>query len=705
MTRQLLFLLCVTLWPATSPAQIVAVQPPQAEKRPQELKTHGDLRVDEYFWLRNREDADVLAYLTAENDYLATMLAPIDNLQAKLAEETRARIKQSDESVPYPERGYAYYNRTLDGLQYPIYCRRKLGDASATEEVMLDVNQLAEGHEFCQVAGLDVSADSQRLAYAIDTVGRRKYTLFIKNLTTGNLEADVIQDITGNFVWAEDNQTIFYVRQDPQTLRSYQVFRHTLGTDAEEDVLVFQEDDEQFNCSVSKSRSRKYIFIESDQTLSTETRYVDALAPHSKPIVFQPRESDHEYAVDHLGDDFYIRTNWNAPNFRLMRCSQAETRKSHWESIVDHDADVFLAGFELFENYLVLEQRHNGLVRLRIRHWSTGNEHDLDFGEPCYWATSSATPDPNTDWLRFDFSSLVTPDSTFDYNMKTREKKLLKQEEVLGGFQSSDYRSERIWAVARDGVKIPVSLFYHKHTPIDGTAPCVQYGYGSYGSSMPATFQSSRLNLVDRGFVYAIAHIRGGQEMGRWWYENGKLLKKMNTFTDFIDVGRHLVANKYADPQRLYARGGSAGGLLMGAVVNLAPELYHGIIADVPFVDVVTTMLDDSIPLTTSEYDEWGNPNQKEYYDYMLSYSPYDNVRAVDYPPMLVTTGLHDSQVQYWEPAKWVARLRDRKSDDNLLVMKTNMSAGHGGASGRYDRYQEIALRDAFLLYLAGIRE
>ncbi len=604
--------------------------------------------------------------------------------------------------MPYPDRGFSYYRRTEDGLQYPIFCRKKLGDAGAAEQIMLDVNQLAEGHEYCSARGLQVSEDSRLLAYGVDTVGRRKYSLKFRNLDTGAELDDEILDVSGNHVWANDNKTLFYVRQDPETLRWNRVYRHILGTDPASDALIFEEQDEEFSCYVGKSRSRKYILVHSEQTLSSETQYLDADEPESDLRMFHSREDNHEYSIDHLGDHFYIRTNLDAKNFRLMRCSAENTDRSAWEEIIPHADDIFLSDFELFNDYLVIEQRQHGLVRIRIRDWNSDADHDLDFGEPCYLASTNVTPEEDSDWLRFTYSSMVTPNSTFDYNMRTREKKLLKQQEILGGFDKDNYKTERLWAVARDGAKIPVSVVYRTDTPIDGTAPCLQYAYGSYGSSMEATFNASRLNLLDRGFIYAIAHIRGGQELGRDWYENGKLLKKKNTFTDFIDVSRHLINAKYTDPNRLYARGGSAGGLLIGAIVNMAPELYDGVIADVPFVDVVTTMLDDSIPLTTSEYDEWGNPNEPMYYEYMLSYSPYDNLKPVGYPNMLVTTGLHDSQVQYWEPAKWVARLRDVKTDDNLLLLKTNMTAGHGGASGRYQRYKEIALRHAFLLFLAG---
>lgn len=680
--------------------------PPVAKKKATTLQIHEQIRIDEYYWLRERENPEVIDYLNQENEYTKKMLAHTEDLQAKLTEETKSRIKQTDSSVPYDNRGYTYYNRTEEGAQYPIYCRKRANQTDAVEETMLDVNEVAKGHAFCSVRGLLVSDDNHLLAYAVDTVGRRKYTLKFKDLRTGKLLDDQIKDITGNIVWAADNKTVFYTRQDPQTLRSNQIFRHELGTDPANDPIVFEEVDEEFSCGVGRSRSRKFILIGSRQTLSSEYRYIPADKPKSSPVVLQPREDNHEYSVDHLGDHFYIHTNWNAKNFQLMRTPESKTQKSNWQSVVAHSEDSYLNDFTLFTRWLVVEKREGGQLKIKIRSWDhPDQEFELDFGEPCYQASTSATPDPDTDQLRYRFSSLKTPNSTFEYDMKSREKTLLKQDEVLGGFQSDNYVTERIWATAKDGTQVPVSLIRHKSTPQDGTAPCLLYAYGSYGSSMSASFNSTRFNLIDRGFVYAIAHIRGGQEMGRQWYEDGKLLKKINTFTDFIDVGRHLIKQGYADKGRLYARGGSAGGLLMGAVSNMAPELFDGIIADVPFVDVVTTMLDDSIPLTTSEYDEWGNPNDLKYYNYMLSYSPYDQVQAKDYPHMLVTTGLHDSQVQYWEPAKWVARLRDRKTDNHQLLLKTNMKSGHGGASGRYDRYKEIALRHAWLLNLAGVEE
>lgn len=678
------------------------IEPPVAAKKPTALTLHDHVRMDEYYWLKERESQEVVDYLNAENAYMRQELAATEKLQQDLFEETKARIKQTDVSAPIPDRGYSYFTRTEEGKQYSIHCRRKDGDATADEEILLDVNELAAGHEYCAVRGMTVSNDNNLLAYAVDFVGRRKYTLRIKNLSTGQLLADEIKDITGNIVWAEDNKTLFYTRQDPETLRAFQIFRHQLGSEPADDSIVFQEDDEEFSCFVSKSRSKKFILIGSQQTLSSEYRFISATAPHEQPTVIQPRERDHEYSVDHIGDHFYIRTNWNATNFRLMKTPVEQPEKSNWEEVIAHNQDIFLEDFDLFANYLVVNQRRDGLTRLKIiLRNNLGEAHELDFGEPCYVARASVTPEPNTDWLRYSFSSLRTPPSTIEYNMKTRKKRIIKEQQVLGGFDKNNYLTKRLWAPAADGTKIPVSVVYHTSTPLNGSAPCLEYGYGSYGASMGAGFRSTLFNLLDRGFVYAIAHIRGGQEMGRLWYENGKLLKKKNTFSDFVDVGDFLIKEKIADANRLYARGGSAGGLLMGAVINLRPELYDGVIADVPFVDVVTTMLDDSIPLTTSEYDEWGNPNDLKYYNYMLSYSPYDNIRATEYPNLLVTTGLHDSQVQYWEPAKWVARLRATKTDDNLLLLKTNMDAGHGGASGRYDRYKETALRHAFFIHLA----
>ncbi len=675
---------------------------PRARKIRHELSKHGDVRIDEYYWLNDRENPEVIQYLRQENEYTKKQLADVEELQNELFKEIVGRIKQDDQTVPFPDRGYSYYVRYNEGQQYPVYCRRA-DQADAREQILLDVNQLAEGKPFCRVVGVEVSEDNRLLAYAVDYVGRRQFAIRIRNLETGEHLPDEIPMVNGSIEWANDNVTLFYTQNDPQTLRSYLIKRHTLGTPAEKDVVVYEEKDEEFDCRIAKSRSRQFILIICSQTLSTEVRMLSADEPHGKFAVFCPRQENHEYSVNHLDGQFLIRSNLDAPNFRLFRCSDQNHAQDFWAELIPHRDDTFLQSCVPFRDFLVLSERRNALTQLRIISTNGKQDYKLPFDEPAHVVVPAPTPDPDTAWLRYRYTSLTTPASTYEFNMNTRENRLLKQQPVLGDFDRDQYRTERKWATARDGTKIPVSIVYRKTTPINSTAPCLQYGYGSYGSSMDPSFNVSLLSLLDRGFVYAIAHVRGGQEMGRQWYEDGKLLKKKNTFTDFIDVGRFLVDNGYASNDRLYAQGGSAGGLLMGAVINLAPDLYHGVIADVPFVDVITTMLDDTIPLTTFEYDEWGNPNDKTYYDYMLSYSPYDNVDSKPYPNLLVTTGLHDSQVQYWEPAKWVARLRDHWQGDNLLLMKTNMDAGHGGASGRFDRYRDVALRFAFLLKLEGL--
>ena len=684
--------------------------PPMAAARPHELDTHGDVRVDEYYWLREREDPEVVAYLEAENEYLDGVMAHTEELQETLFEEIRGRIVEDDSSVPYRDGDYWYYTRYEEGKQYPIHCRRPadgdtFGGAAdpSAEEVLVDVNEIAEGKEYTSVRP-SVSPDHRILAYAVDDVGRRFYTVRFKDLATGEMLPDEIADVTANLAWAADSATLFYVRKDPDTLRSYQVFRHRLGKGAADD-LVYEEPDETFSVFLRRSQSRKYLMAVSSHTLRTEVRTLRADDPDGDFAVFEPRGERHEYSVDHLGDRFWVRTNDEAPNFRLMSTAEDDTGRAAWREETPHRDDVLLEGFELFDRFLVLAERRGGLNQLRIKEMTAGGTegHDLDFGEPAYSARLGVNPDPSSRTLRYVYQSLTTPRSVFDYDPATREKTLRKQDQVLGGFDSADYRTERLWAVASDGTEVPVSVVYRPDLrPAEGGSPLLLYGYGSYGASMDAGFSSLRLSLLDRGFVYAIAHIRGGEEMGRSWYEDGKLLNKKNTFTDFIAAAEHLAAEGYADPDRIYAMGGSAGGLLMGAVFTMRPDLWDGIVAQVPFVDVVTTMLDASIPLTTFEWDEWGDPREREYYDYMLSYSPYDNVEAKDYPHMLVTTGLHDSQVQYWEPAKWVARLRAKKTDGNLLLLKTNMSAGHGGASGRFDRYRETALVYAFLLDLAG---
>ena len=686
------------------PAEIM--EPPVAAVEPTELVTHGNTRVDDYYWLRERENPEVVAYLTAENEYLASAMAHTDELQEKLYEEIVGRIKEDDESVPYRFRDYYYQARYEEDGEYPIHVRRP-GSADGPEEIMVDVNALAEGHEFFSASvGVSGISENQRiLAFATDTVGRRRYTIRFLDLETGEYLPDEIPDVTPNVAWAADDRTLFYTRQDPETLRWFQVFRHELGTDPANDALVYEEADEEFSVGVGRTQSREYLFISSYQTLSAEYRYVRAAEPHAAFQVILPREPNHEYTVDHFGDHFYFRTNDGAPNFRLTRAPVANPSRDTWEEVVAHRDEVLLEGFDIFRNHLVVEERENGLVRFRVKPWAGGEEHYVEFDDPAWAAFTTGNLEFDTSVLRYGYTSMTTPFSTFDYDMETRERTLLKQTEVVGDFDPAHYQSERLWAPARDGQQVPVSLVYRKGFEPDGSAPLLLYGYGSYGASMDATFSSARLSLLDRGFVYAIAHIRGGEELGRSWYEEGKLLNKMNTFTDFIDVAEFLKGQGYADPNRMFALGGSAGGLLMGAVVNLRPDLWRGVVAAVPFVDVVTTMLDETIPLTTGEYDEWGNPNDPEYYDYMMSYSPYDNVVAGNYPNLLVTTGLHDSQVQYWEPAKWVARLRALKTDDNRLYLHTNMEAGHGGASGRFRRNRETALEYAFMLDLAGIEK
>ena len=675
------------------------MQPPIAAKRPHRLELHGDVRVDDYYWLRDRTDPEVTAYLEAENAYLDDRLAHTKSFQTQLFEEIKGRIKQTDVSVPYQEGSHRYYWRYEDGREYRIYCRRHVDRDE--EQVILDVNTLAEGHEFCDVEFLDVSPEEDILAYAIDTVGRRQYSICFRDLSSGAPLGDVIPDVTANAVWANDNRTLFYTRQHPSTLRAYQVFRHQLGRDVAAAELVYQEDDETFSCGVGRSRSKRYILVGSYHTLTSEYHYLRADRPEGPLVVFLPREREHEYHVDHFDDRFFIRTNRDARNFKLVETADSEPAPVHWREVIPHRDDVLLETYELFRRHLVVQERVDGLVRLRVRPWEGDGEHEVQFPEPAYDAYIDAhNRVVDTSVLRFGYSSLSTPESTYDYDMQTGQRTRLKQEEVLGGFDSSNYRTERLYATADDGTRIPISLVSHRETSMDGTSPLLLYGYGSYGISMDASFHSPRLSLLDRGFIFAIAHVRGGEELGRRWYDEGKLLKKKNTFTDFIACGERLIERGYTASDRLFAMGGSAGGLLMGAVVNMRPDLFRGVVAHVPFVDVVTTMLDESIPLTTGEYDEWGNPADAEYYAYIKSYSPYDNVSAHAYPHLLVMTGLHDSQVQYWEPAKWVAKLRDYKTNDRLLLLKTNMDAGHGGASGRYQRYRETALQYAFLIDL-----
>ncbi len=692
--------------PPESPAQVApaGLKPPAARVAPVELEKHGDVRVDDYFWLRERTNPEVIRYLEAENAYTDEMMAHTEPLQEALFKEIVGRIKETDVSVPYKMDDYFYYDRLEESKEYPIYCRKR-GSLDAPEEIMLDVNAMAQGYEFYNVRGFRISSGQDIVAYPVDTAGRRIYTIHFKDLKSGEVLPDVIPEVTGNMAWANDNRTLFYTKQDPVTLRPFQVYRHKLGADPAQDELVYEEADDTFNCFVSKTKSKKYVLIGCDQTLSTEYRCLDAGDPDGAFAVIQPRRRDLEYHVDHYGDHFYIRTNLDAKNFRLMKTPVDATGLENWVEVIPHRDDVLLEGVEIFSDYLVLEERRNGLVGIRVRPWSGGEEHYVDFEEPAYLAYTTANHDFDTHLLRYAYESMTTPESIYDYDMATKEKTLLKREEVLGGFDPADYRTERLWAIAADGAKVPISIVYRVGLKRDGRNPLLLYGYGSYGYSLDANFASDRLSLLDRGFVYAIAHVRGGQELGRSWYEDGKLLKKRNTFTDFINCAEYLVDEGYTSPDRLFISGASAGGLLIGAVVNMRPDLFEGAIARVPWVDVVTTMLDDSIPLTTAEYDEWGNPNDKEYYDYMLSYSPYDNVGAKDYPNLLVTTSLQDSQVQYWEPAKWVAKLRSLKTDSNTLLLRTKMQAGHGGVSGRYKRYRETAFMYAFMLDLLGIEQ
>lgn len=692
------------------------MKPPVAEKVPHELKMHGDTRIDNYYWMRlsdeqkNAAEPDeqtrkVLDYLHAEDDYTNAVMKHTEPLQENLFEEITGRIRQNDESVPYPDNGYFYYTRYEEGREYPVYCRKQ-GSLEAEEEVLLNANDLATGHSFFSIGGMSVSPDNKILAFGVDTIGRRRYVVYFKNLETGDLLSDEIPNTTGSAAWANDNKTVFYTRKNRETLRAEKILRHTLGMDALNDPEVYYEADEEFSTGVFRTKSGQYLMIYSDQTLSTEYRYLDADNPNGDFQVIQPRQENLEYSVDHFGNHFYIRTNaGGAKNFKMMRTPVNKTGMDHWETVIPYADSVYLTGFEIFKNFLVLSERINGLTQIRVVAWDGSTDYLIPFEEETYVARPSVNREFNTDVLRFSYSSLTTPTSVYDFNMDTRKRILMKQDEVVGGYDPSLYEARRLFATAADGTHVPISLVYKKGLERDGNNPALIYGYGSYGYPLDPYFSSVRLSLLDRGFVYAMAHIRGGGEMGRSWYEDGKLLKKMNTFTDFIACSEYLIDQKYTAPDKLFAQGGSAGGLLMGAVVNMRPDLYKGVIAAVPFVDVVTTMLDESIPLTTFEYDEWGNPNEKKYYDYMLSYSPYDQVKTQDYPNMLVTTGYWDSQVQYWEPAKWVAKLRDMKSDDNLLLLHINWDAGHGGASGRFRRYRETALEYAFMFDLLGITE
>jgi oligopeptidase B len=682
---------------------------PVCDTVPKKFTAHGDTRMDEYYWLnqywlKGPDSGKVVDYLKKENAYTDTMMSGTAVLRKTLYSEMKGRIKEKDESVPVLKNGYYYYSRTVEGTDYYLYCRKK-GSLGAPEEVLADVNEMAKGHDYFAASGFSVSPDNKLMVFGVDTVSRRQYVLHIKNLETGQMLPDLITNTEGYAVWANDSKTLFYTSKNLVTLLSEKIKKHKVGTAATADITVYTEKDPSNYISVSKSKSEKYIIINSSATLSSEQRLLNADTPDGEFVVFQPRMKKVLYAVNHQNNRFLIVTNKDAKNFKLVECPEDKTGTDNWKDVLPHKDSILIEDVEVFKDFWVTTERKNGLIQMRIHNMADNSEHFVDFGEPSYLVYPSGNREYNLKMLRYTYTSLTTPNSEIDYDMITKEKNLLKEEEIPGGYNKGDYKTERLYATTKDGIKVPISLVYKKGIVKDGTAPCLLYGYGSYGNSIDASFNAARLSLLDRGFVYAIAHVRGGQEMGRQWYEDGKMLKKINTFTDFIAAAEFLIAEKFTSPGHLYANGGSAGGLLMGAIVNMRPDLWNGVVADVPFVDVITTMSDPSIPLTTNEYDEWGNPANKEAYDYMKSYSPYDNTAAKNYPNMLVTTGLHDSQVQYFEPAKWVARLRRLKTDKNLLLFKTNMEAGHGGKSGRFKYLEDVALRYAFYLSLEGISQ
>lgn len=682
------------------------MNPPKATLIDKILEIHGDRRIDPYFWMNERENPDVITYLEEENSYCDFVMKDTEDLQQQLFDEMKARYKEDDQSLPYFFNSYWYIVRFEKGKEYPIFSRKK-DTLDNEEEILIDVNVLAEGQKFFEVGSVAVSPDNQLMSFSTDNFGRRIYTLQFKNLKTGEILQDQIANTTGKAVWANDNEHVFYIRKD-KSLRAFQVFMHQLGTDSSQDVMVYHEEDDTFDVNLFKSKSLEYIFISSSSTISDEQRFIPADNVLASWKIVQPRTKDLEYSVEHFGDEFYIITNADgATNFKIVKTKLNEPGMKNWVDVIPHRKDVLLEGFEIFQNYLVLEERKEGLLQIRIIDNQQHTEHYLPFSDPTYTAYIGLNLEFDTQKLRYGYTSLTMPNSTLEYDMKEKTTKLLKQQEVLGGnFHTENYISERIWASSRDGQsRIPISLVYHKDTVKSAETPLLLYGYGSYGHTVDASFSNVRLSILDRGFIYAIAHIRGGEYLGREWYEDGKMLHKKNTFYDFLDAGRFLTEQKYTSPKHLYAMGGSAGGLLMGVIVNEEPTLFNGIVAQVPFVDVVTTMLDETIPLTTGEFDEWGNPKNKKYYNYMKSYSPYDNVAPQDYPNMLITTGFNDSQVQYWEPAKWTAKLRELKTDGNILLFKTDMSSGHGGASGRFESLKEDALEYAFLFKLEGIKQ
>ncbi|WP_411767462.1 S9 family peptidase [Winogradskyella sp. A3E31] len=678
------------------------ILPPVANKIPKELSIHNDIRVDNYFWMNDRENPKVIDYLNAENNYCDAKMSHTKAFQKSLFEEMKARIKEDDASVPYKYNGYWYITRFEKGKDYPVYTRKK-DSLDNPEELLFDCNKMAEGHSYFKLVGISISPDNTKVSFGLDLSGRRQYTIQIKNLLTGVVENDNIENTTGSSTWGNDNTTLFFTKKDEKTLRAFQIYRYQLGSNKSE--LVFEEADDTFGVAVYKSKSRKYIIIACYSTLTNEYHILKSDEPLGKFKLFQQRVRGLEYSISHYDDHFYILCNKDkAFNFKLMKTPENDTALPQWSEVIPHRDDVLLENIDIFKDYLVLSERSNGLHQLRIKRWDNSEDYYLPFKSETYTAYTTTNVEFDTEILRYGYNSLTTSSSVIDFNMKTQTETVLKEQEVLGGtFKKENYESQRIWATADDGTKVPISLVYRKGVELNGSNPLLQYAYGSYGSTVDPYFSSLRLSLLDRGFIYAICHVRGGEYLGRHWYDNGKLLHKKNTFTDFIACSKFLISENFTSNKHLYAMGGSAGGLLMGAIINKAPELYNGVIAAVPFVDVITTMLDDSIPLTTGEYDEWGNPNDRLYYEYIKSYSPYDNVEAKEYPHLFVTSGLHDSQVQYWEPTKWVAKLRELKTDDNILLLRTNMDAGHGGASGRFEALKEDAEEYAFLLDLEGI--
>ena len=713
-----IIIIIMILYYLRSQIEQLDMKPPIADKKPHRTLVHGQDRVDNYHWIRltdkqklaknnegwpDKQTMEVVSYINKENDYTRNKLKHTEKLQKKLYNEIVGRIKKDDTSIPYFDNGYWYYTKYEKGYEYPIYCRKK-ESLENEEEILMDVNQWAKGHDYFSLRNLSVSPNNKLLAFSVDTLSRRIYTIKIKNLETGKLLNDEIHGTEGSAAWANDNSTFFYTLKNKTTLLSEKIARHRLGDLQSEDEIVFTENDDSFYIGVYRSKSDKYIIIYNSSTLVSDYHILNADNPSGTFRQFSPREEEHEYSIEHFKDKFYIVTNWNATNFRLMETSEKSTVKQSWSEVIPHRKDVLLNDIDVFSKHLVISERKDGLPQIRIINQDNGNEHYIDFGEEAFSAYTSINPSFNTSLLRYQFSSLTTPSSTYDYNMDSKESKLLKRSEVVGGYESDKYQSERLYVTVRDGNKVPISIVYKKGLNKDGKNNLLLYAYGSYGSTIDPSFNSNRLSLLDRGFIYAIAHIRGSQTYGREWYEDGKMFNKINTFNDFIDCSKFLIQEKYTDPNHLFAMGGSAGGLLMGAVVNMAPDLYKGVIAAVPFVDVINTMMDPSIPLTSNEWDEWGDPRNKKEYDYIMKYSPYDNVSNIDYPNMLVTAGYFDSQVQYWEPVKWVAKLREYKTGENELYLYTNMDAGHGGKSGRFRRYKELALNYAFLIDLAGIK-